>query len=111
MAPMDEAWIELGTVTAPSGVLAFAMAGWADYWPQMGAHLSRRGQTVSGTGGIHVRDGITEAVIVHANPHQPLPVSAVAAPSPFDGSATIAVLEVELNLPWQRVRRRQCADW
>ena len=96
----SEVWTQIGTVTAPSGILAFAMAGWADLWPQTGTPLSRRGGQAAGGGGVHVHDGLAEAVVVRADPRRPLPVRATTAPSPFDGADTIAVLEVELDLPW-----------
>lgn len=95
------AWTEIGTITAPSGMLAFAMAGWADVWPNTGAPLSQRGGQAAEAGGVHVSDGLAEAVIVQADPGRPLPVRATTAPSPFDGSATIAVLEVALGVPWR----------
>ena len=96
-----EMWTDVGTITAPSGMLAFAMAGWADLWPQTGAPLSRRGDAAAGVGGVHLRDGLAEAVVVRADPDKPLPVRATTTPSPFDGSATIATLEVGLGLPWR----------
>lgn len=32
---MPETFVELGSVTAPSGVLVHGMAGWIDYWREL----------------------------------------------------------------------------
>jgi hypothetical protein len=93
--------IELGAVTVPSGVLVLGMAGWIDYWPQLGGGpLSERATTAASTGGGHVRDWLCEMVAVPAAPDAPLPVRAAMVPSPFDGSPTIAAVEADLGLPW-----------
>lgn len=92
--------VELGSVTAPSGVLVFGMAGWIDYWPQAGRGLFERAVTVVADGGGHLRDGLCEAVAVSVAADRPLRVRASTSPSPFDGEPTIAVLEVELGVSW-----------
>lgn len=96
-----EAIFDLGSVAAPSGSIVLGMAGWIDYWPATGQPLSRRASAVVATGGGHLRDGECEAVAAPAAGHQPLTVRARTSPSPFDGEPTIAVLEVDLGLPWQ----------
>lgn len=101
---VSESFIELGTVTAPSGVLVLGMAGWIDYWPRAGRTLSKRAIAAAAVGGGHLRDEScdAEAVAVPAAADRPLPVRASSSPSPFDGEPTIAVLEVELGVPWSR---------
>lgn len=90
---------ELGSVTVPSGVLVLGMAGWIDYWPQLGQSLSRRAAAAAMRGGGHLRDGLCEAIAVRAS-SGPLPVRATASPSPFEGEPTVAVLEVDLGMSW-----------
>jgi hypothetical protein len=90
---------DLGTVTVPSGVLVLGMAGWIDYWPQTGERLSRRAVAAARHRGGHLRDGLCEAIAVTAS-SGPVAVRATAAPSPFDGEPTIAVLEAGLGIPW-----------
>jgi len=97
---VSENFIDLGAVTAPSGVLVLGMAGWIDYWPQTGAGLSQRAGSAAASGGGHLRVDDCEAVAVPASADRPLPVRASTSPSPFDGEPTIAVLEVELGVPW-----------
>lgn len=99
---MSGSFIELGIVTAPSGVLVLGMAGWIDYWPGTEEALFQRAATAAAAGGGHLRDGScdAEAVAVPAAADRSLPVRASTAPSPFDGEPTIAVLEVELGVPW-----------
>jgi hypothetical protein len=91
--------VELGTVTVPSGVLVLGMAGWIDYWPQVGQSLSQRATAVVRHRGGHLRDGLCEAIAARASPG-PLTARAATAPSPFDGEPTIATLEVDLGIAW-----------
>jgi len=104
---VSESFIELGTVTAPSGVLVLGMAGWIDYWSQTGPALSTLAMSAAAAGGGHLRDEScdAEAVAVPAAAGRPLLVRASTSPSPFDGEPTIAVLEVELGVPWAWPRR------
>jgi hypothetical protein len=105
---MDVAEVGLGTVTAPSGVLVLGMGGWTDYWPRVGDPLSERarGAAAHGGGHLHGPAGVEpaawmcEAVAVSAAADRALPVRARTAPSPFDGGPTVAVLDVELGVPW-----------
>ncbi|MCL8014195.1 hypothetical protein [Streptomyces sp. AS02] len=98
---MIEHAVDLGVVTAPSGVLVLGMASWIDYWPQLGGgSLSERAGAVASAGGGHVQDWLCELVGVPVARDTPLPVRATTAASPFDGGPTIAVLEVDLGLPW-----------
>ncbi|MGW9028623.1 hypothetical protein ACWGQ5_31665 [Streptomyces sp. NPDC055722] len=92
--------IALGVVAAPSGVLVLGMASWIDYWPQLGQPLSERARAVASIGGGHVHDWMCEMVAVHVAEDRPLTVRASTAASPFDGGPTIAVLEIDLGLPW-----------
>ncbi|WP_223291073.1 hypothetical protein [Streptomyces avicenniae] len=92
--------IDLGVVTAPSGVLVLGMASWIDFWPQVGRPLSERASAAAAIGGGHVHDGDCEMVAVRAADDRPLTVRASTAASPFDAGPTIAVLEVDLGLPW-----------
>lgn len=97
---VSESLIDVGSVTAPSGLLVFGMAGWMDYWPQTGRGLFERAVSTVAGGGGHLRDGLCEAVVVRAAADRPLRVRASTSPSPFDGEPTIAVLEVELGVSW-----------
>ncbi|MFE1961377.1 hypothetical protein [Streptomyces sp. NPDC059479] len=105
---MTETDVDLGAVTAPSGVLVLGMASWIDYWPQVGRPLSERARKAAVSGGGHLhgsegsepRAGTCEAIAVGAAAGRPLPVRAQTSASPFDGEPTIAVLEVGLGLPW-----------
>ena len=90
---------ELGSVTVPSGVLVLGMAGWIDYWPQLGESLSQRAAVAARRRGGHLSDGPCEAIAVQAS-SGPLLVRAAASPSPFDGEPTIAVLDVDLGISW-----------
>ncbi|WP_225860351.1 hypothetical protein [Streptomyces triticiradicis] len=105
---MAETDVDLGAVTAPSGMLVLGMAGWIDHWPQVGRPLSERARTAMATGGGHLygpEDGepstwTCEAIAVAAAADRPLQVRARTSASPFDEEPTIAVLEVGLGLPW-----------
>jgi hypothetical protein len=105
---MTETGVDLGTVNAPSGMLVLGMAGWIDYWPQVGEPLSERARAaIAGGGGhLHGPEGtepaawMCEASAVAAAADRPLQVRARTSASPFDGEPTIAVLEAELGLPW-----------
>jgi hypothetical protein len=91
--------VDLGAVTAPSGVLVLAMAGQLDYiWAAIGQRLSERAATAAAAGGGHVREWLFEAVAVPAAADRPLSVRATTQPSPFDQQPTIAVLEVDLGV-------------
>ncbi len=41
-APMGQSAVDLGFVTAPSGVLVLGMGGWIDVWQETGRPLSGR---------------------------------------------------------------------
>lgn len=105
---MTETDVDLGTVNAPSGMLVLGMAGWIDYWPQVGGPLSERARTAIVAGGGHLHGPedsepaawMCEAIAVEAAADRPLRVRARTSTSPFDGEPTIAVLEVDLGLPW-----------
>lgn len=105
---MTDTDVDLGAVTAPSGMLVLGMAGWIDYWPQVGPALSERARAAVASGGAHLHgpDGskprawMCEAIAVEAAADRPLRVRAGTSVSPFDGGVTIAVLEVGLGLPW-----------
>ncbi|MFI2431194.1 hypothetical protein [Streptomyces sp. NPDC018693] len=99
---MTRTYIDLGHVTAPSGVLVLGMAGGVDEWRELGRPLSERARAAAASGGGHLHDGLCEAVAVPAAADQPLRVRATASPSPFDEEPTIATLEVDLGLPWPR---------
>lgn len=107
-ARMTATGVDLGTVNAPSGMLVLGMAGWIDYWPHVGGPLSERARAAIAVGGGHLHgpDGtepsawMCEAIAVPAAADRPLQVRARTSASPFDGQPTIAVLEVELGLPW-----------
>ncbi|WP_225448485.1 hypothetical protein [Streptacidiphilus sp. P02-A3a] len=100
--------VDLGTVTAPSGMLVLGMAGWIDYWPRVGSPLSERARTAISLGGGHLHDPedsepsawLCEAIVVEAAADRPLRVRAQTSASPFDGGPTIAVLEIDLGLLW-----------
>ena len=103
---MSETSVDLGVVTAPSGVLVLGMAGSIDQWPGMGDPLSVRALAAAGLGGGHFHepaDGPSEewwceAVAVPAAADRSLEVRA----EPWDSYAgpVISVLEVDLGLPW-----------
>ncbi|MEV7599463.1 hypothetical protein AB0O91_19000 [Kitasatospora sp. NPDC089797] len=97
---MPETFLDLGSVTAPSGVLVLGLAGWIDYWPELGRPLAERARAAAAAGGAHLRDGECEAVAVPAAADRPLQVRATVSPSPFDEEPTVATLEIELGLPW-----------
>lgn len=105
---MTETDVDLGTVTVASGMLVLGMAGWIDYWPQVGRLLSERSRTVVAAGGGHLHGPedsepsawMCEAIAVAAAADRPLQVRAKTSASRFDGDPTIAVLEVDLGLPW-----------
>jgi hypothetical protein len=97
---MAETDIDLGVVTALSGVLVLGMASCIDYWPQLGRPLSERAGAAASIGGGHVHDWMCEMVAVPAADDRQLTVRASARPSPFDGEPVIVILEVDLALPW-----------
>ncbi|MEU4727453.1 hypothetical protein [Streptomyces sp. NPDC023588] len=97
---MHETFVELGSVTAPSGVLVLGMAGWLDHWRELGRPLSDRAKAVASSGGGHLREWLCEAVAVPAAGDRPLSVRANTSRSPFDEEPTIATLEISLGLPW-----------
>lgn len=106
-----EPHVDLGTVTAPSGVLVLGMASWIGYWPRLGGgSLSERATAAASAGGGHVHDWLSELVAVPAASDAPLPVRAATVASPFDGSPEIAVLEVDLGLPWNGDERAHLSD-
>ena len=91
--------VELGFVTAPSGVLVLGMAGWIDYWPQLGEPLAKRASAAAANGGGHLHDWFCEAVAVPASPNKRLLVHVRTNKSYYD-VLTIGTLEVELGRPW-----------
>ncbi|MFE1347924.1 hypothetical protein [Streptomyces sp. NPDC058757] len=97
---MPETFVDLGTVSVPSGVLVLGMAGWVDYWRELGQPLSERARTAASSGGGHLREWLCEATAVPAVADRPLRVRASTSPSPFDEEPTIATLEISLGLPW-----------
>ncbi|MFJ4473165.1 hypothetical protein ACIP2X_37525 [Streptomyces sp. NPDC089424] len=97
---MPETFVDLGTVNAPSGVLVLGMAGWIDYWRELGQPLSERARTAASSGGAHLREWLCEAVAVPAAADRSLKVRASTSLSPFDEEPTIATLEISLGLPW-----------
>ncbi|MFF3315769.1 hypothetical protein ACFYV5_09660 [Streptomyces sp. NPDC003035] len=105
-------YVDLGALTAPSGVLVLGGAGSIDQWPEVGRPLSERAGAVAASGGGHLYgpEGTEpaawscEAVAVPATTDRPLRVRARTSPSPFDGEPTVSVLEVDLGLPWPRSR-------
>ncbi|MER7757204.1 hypothetical protein [Kitasatospora sp. NPDC097643] len=103
---MAETFVDLGFVTAPSGVLVLGMAGWVDYWRELGQPLSERAGAAAASGGGHLRDWLCEAVAVPAAGNGPLLVRARTSPSPFDEEPTIATLEVGLGVPWPETADR-----
>jgi hypothetical protein len=103
---MPEPLVEVGSVTAPSGVLVLGMAAWIDYWRELGEPLSERALAAAGSGGGHLREWLCEAVAVPAAGDRPLAVRASTSPSPFDKEPAIATLEIDLGLPWPGSRDR-----
>ncbi|MFD4660340.1 hypothetical protein ACFWP2_32510 [Kitasatospora sp. NPDC058444] len=97
---MSETFVDLGFVTAPSGVVVLGMATWIDEWPRVGEPLSVRAAAAAKAGGGHLREWEYEAVAVPAAADRPLAVRATTEPSLFDEEPTIATLEVALGLPW-----------
>ncbi|MEU1423615.1 hypothetical protein [Kitasatospora sp. NPDC005751] len=103
---MSETFVDLGSVNVPSGVLVLGMAGWIDYWREMGQLLSERARTAASSGGSHLREWLCEAVAVPAADDRPLRVRATASPSPFDEEPTIAILEISLGVQWPETADR-----
>ncbi|MFF2547138.1 hypothetical protein ACFVUY_31910 [Kitasatospora sp. NPDC058063] len=97
---MSETFVDLGFVTAPSGVVVLAMASWIDEWPRVGEPLSVRAAAAAEAGGGHLQEWEYEAVAVRAAADRPLAVRATTEPSAFDEEPTIATLEIALGLPW-----------
>ncbi|MFG2913399.1 hypothetical protein ACGF0D_10975 [Kitasatospora sp. NPDC048298] len=97
---MSETFVDLGFVTAPSGVVVLGLAGWTDYWRELREPLSVRAAAAAKAGGGHLREGECEAVAVPAAADRPLAVRATTEPSVFDEEPTVATLEIELGLPW-----------
>ncbi|MCG6494100.1 hypothetical protein [Kitasatospora sp. A2-31] len=97
---MSEEFVDLGSVTTPSGVLVLGMASWIDHWPELGLPLSERARAAVASGGGHLWEQECEAVAVAAAGDRPLRVRARTAPSWYTDEPTISLLEVELALPW-----------
>ncbi|WP_457033716.1 hypothetical protein [Kitasatospora sp. P5_F3] len=103
---MSETSVDLGVVTAPSGVLVLGMAGWIDHWSELGDPLSVRALVAAEQGGGHLhepadgpsRDWSCEAVAVPAATDRPLKVRAETGES-YDGPV-VTVLEIDLGVPW-----------
>ncbi|MFG2693034.1 hypothetical protein [Kitasatospora sp. NPDC048407] len=100
---MSEEFVDLGFVTAPSGVLVFGMASWIDYWPELGLPLSERAAAAAASGGGHLWDGECEAVAVPAAGDRKLAVRAQTALSWYTEEPVISLLEVDLGLTWAGV--------
>jgi hypothetical protein len=100
MDAVGSEFVQIGEVTAPSGVLVLGMAGWIDYWSVIGEPLSHRAASVVKSGGGYLRQFECEAVAVPAAADRLLPVSAAVSTSPFDDMPTIATLQVDLGRPW-----------
>ncbi|MEU6404168.1 hypothetical protein [Streptomyces sp. NPDC046985] len=103
---MSETVVDLGTVNVPSGVLVLGMAGWIDYWRELGQPLSERARTAASSGGGHLREWLCEAVAIPADDDRPLKVRASTSPSPFDEEPTIATLEISLGRTWPEAADR-----
>ncbi|MDX3725936.1 hypothetical protein [Streptomyces caniscabiei] len=103
---MPETFVDLGSVSAPSGVLVLGMAGWIDHWRELGQPLSERARAVSLSGGGHLREWLCEAVAVPAAADRTLTVRATTSPSPFDEEPTIATLEISLGRVWPGTAER-----
>ncbi|MFE4515625.1 hypothetical protein ACFRMQ_15710 [Kitasatospora sp. NPDC056783] len=97
---MSDTFVDLGFVTAPSGVVVLGMATWIDEWPRIGEPLSVRAGAAAKAGGGHLQEWEYEAFAVSAAADRPLSVRATTEPSVFDEEPTVATLEVELGLPW-----------
>ncbi|MET8543271.1 hypothetical protein ABZW03_21865 [Kitasatospora sp. NPDC004799] len=99
---MSGTFVDLGFVTAPSGVVVLGMVSWLDAWRELGEPLSVRAGAAAKAGGGHLREAEweCEAVAVPAAADRPLAVRATTEPSAFDEEPTVATLEVELGLPW-----------
>ncbi|MEV6357820.1 hypothetical protein [Streptomyces hydrogenans] len=103
---MSETPVDLGVVTAPSGVLVLGMAGWIDQWSEFGDPLSVRALAAAERHGGHLHEPADgpgenwscEAVAVPAATDRPLRVRAETGES-YDGPV-ITVLEIDLGLPW-----------
>ncbi|MFE1787727.1 hypothetical protein ACFW7J_04830 [Streptomyces sp. NPDC059525] len=108
---MSEFFVDLGKVTAPSGVLVLGMGGWIDQWRELGQPLSERARAAMAKGGGHFREGLCEAVAVPAAADRVLMVRASTSPSPFDREPTIATLEIGLGLPWPETADRVVPVW
>ena len=100
MDTVGSEFVQIGEVTAPSGMLVLGMAGWIDYWPVIGESLSQRAASAIECGDGYLRQFECEAVAVAAASDRPLPVSASLSPFPFDNAPTIATLQVGLGRPW-----------
>ncbi|MFD7644607.1 hypothetical protein ACFV4P_28615 [Kitasatospora sp. NPDC059795] len=91
--------LELGFVTVPSGVLVLGMVSWADRRPESGLP-SERARVAAAADGGHLADGECEAVAVPAAGGRALGVTARTGLSWYTEEPVIAVLEVELGVPW-----------
>ncbi|MFF2777528.1 hypothetical protein ACFVU3_21765 [Streptomyces sp. NPDC058052] len=100
---MSATFVELGNVSAPSGVLVLGTAGHIGSWRELGRPLSERAEEAAAGGGGHVREWLCEAVAVPAATDRPVRVRASTSPSPFDGEPAIATLEIDLGIPWPRM--------
>lgn len=95
----------LGQVIAPSGAVVLACGGFLEEWGSLGEPLSVRAARAAETGGGALRDWLAEAVALPAGPGA-LTVTAETRPGAYDpvkDDATIAVLQIDLDLPWSAV--------
>ncbi|WP_378078138.1 hypothetical protein [Actinoplanes sichuanensis] len=89
-------------MSAPSGAVVLACAGFLDEWAELGEPLSVRAGRAVAAGGCCLRDRLAEAVAVPAGPGSltATAITRAGAYQPYDTSETIAVLTVDLDLPW-----------
>ncbi|GAA2714349.1 hypothetical protein [Actinoplanes palleronii] len=97
----DESVI-LGRVVAPSRALVLAGTGFLDEWSELGDPLSVRALHSARAGGAHLHDWLAEATAVPTGPAT-LTVTARTRPGTYEPRPTIAVLDIDLDLPWSAV--------
>ncbi|MEU4564050.1 hypothetical protein AB0F72_37205 [Actinoplanes sp. NPDC023936] len=96
-------------MAAPSGSVVLACAGFLNEWAELGEPLSVRAMRAAGAGSACIRDWLAEAGAVPAG-RGPLTVTAdtrAGAYQPIDASDAIAVLSIDLGLPFPAVAARK----